>query len=174
MGWGETLILSVMDMRRSPTTAPLTHRVNEKSSSEKIVSFKLYTGDLWVQNPDAHIWVITDGFIAISPPQKSLKGRGITIGYTNHCNGVGFELFGWNSGYPGQCLPVAFLPNDFYDFRVHTVPKSITVFVEGPGIDESISFNFEKNMPSYDTVVGVAGDTQSATYGFFNVVQTIK
>lgn len=166
----ETTTLSVMDLRRAPTQAPLIHRVNRRGG-KKTLTFTFYTGDLWEANPDAHMWIITDGYIATGEPTKSLQGRGITVGHTNHCAmGVGFEMFGENNGYPNLCMPVDFRPNEFYDFVIETTGETVTVSVNG----ETISHVFSKTMPSYDTVVGVAGDSDSATYGFFNMIQTIE
>lgn len=166
----ETVTLAVMDIRRSPTQAPLIHRVNTRGG-DKTLTFKLYTGDLWEQNPDAHMYIVTDGYVATGEPSKSLRGRGITIGHTHHCDmGVGFEMFGENNGYPDICLPIRFAPNQFYDFVVETSAESIMVSVNDK---ESISYEFAKYMPSFDTVIGVAGDSQSSTYGFFDVKQTI-
>ena len=169
----EALILATMDIRRAPTSAPLMHRTNLVTEEKKILNFKFYTGDLFTANPAAHMWVMSDGYVDASIPTDSLQGRGITIGHTNACSGVGFEWFGVNAGFKEGCVPVKFFPNEFYDLIVVTTPKDVAFRVRGPNVDSSAYLQFSGDYESYDTVVGVAGDHNTATYGLFNFHQII-
>ncbi|MBW1672112.1 MAG: hypothetical protein JRJ45_00450 [Deltaproteobacteria bacterium] len=175
----ETLTLCTMDIRRSPTQAPLIHRVTEVSDLYKTITFKLYTGDLWVANPNAHLYVMTDGYIKPGDPQQSLQGRGICIGHTSKCTGVSFEHFGAEIFDVGPCRNIAFRPNEFYDFQIDTNKKGVTWQCYGPDYIElavffSNTFAFQDTYPSFDTVIGVAGDKRSSTYGLFNVIQETR
>jgi len=156
----ETLVLSTMDIRRSPTTAPLMHRTNSVTTTPKVIKFTFYTGDLFKYNPNSHGYLMTDapkvikftfytgdlfkynpnshgylmtdGYIDSSTPRESLQGRGLTIGHTRHCNGVGFEKFGVNSGFSDQCKRVKFKDNSFYDFTVYTDNDIVDYVMLGP------------------------------------------
>jgi len=168
------LVLSTMDIRRSPTTAPLMHRTNALTHKDKQVKFTFYTGDLFKYNPNAHGYLMTDGYIDSSLPEQSLQGRGITIGRVNNCNGIGFEHFGINAGFKDPCIPIKFATNTFYDIKTITTKDTVYVHVIGPRVDDEIRLDFSGDYPSFDTVFGVALDYKPSTYGFFNMVQVLK
>jgi len=171
----EVSVLSTMDIRRSPTQAPLMHRTNAPSEKDKSVDFTFYTGDLFKYNPNAHGYLMTDGYIDSSTPKASLQGRGITIGHVNNCDGIGFEHFGVNTGFKEPCIDVKFADNSFYDIKTITTKDTVYVYVLGPDdFEAEISKDFSGDYDSYDTVFGVAFDFKSSTYGFFNMVQVLK
>lgn len=165
-------ILSRADIRVSPTTAPLVHRVNELGGT-KTISFTFWTGSLFLYNPGSHMWMIGDGYIAPGNPYTSLQGRGIIVGRSNHCDGVSFEHFGVNNGFPEPCIPIDFEDFEFYQISLEVLPDEMTVQVIGPGISEDATISLWAEYPSFDTVMGVAIDKNPSTYGFFNVIQTI-
>lgn len=171
----DVLVLSTMDIRRSPTTAPLMHRTNALTDRDKSVDFTFYTGDLFKYNPNAHGYLMTDGYIDSSTPKDSLVGRGITIGHVNNCDGIGFEQFGINNGFKEPCIDIKFADNSFYDIKTITTKDTVYVYVLGPDeFEAEISKDFSGDYESFDTVFGVAFDHKSSTYGFFNMVQVLK
>ena len=170
----EILVLSAMDIRRSPTTAPLMHRSNALTNRDKQVKFTFYTGDLFLYNSQAHGYLMTDGYIKTGLPEESLQGRGITIGHTNNCKGIGFEHFGVNSGFKNPCIPIKFEHNSFYDIDTITTKDTVYVYVIGPDVEDEMQLDFSGTYPSFDTVFGVALDYKSSSYGFFNMVQVLK
>ena len=167
------ITLCEMDIRRSPTSAPLIHRVEPVSNLVKTVTFKLYTGDLWIHNPKSHIWVMMDGLMDSRKQTFLLKGRGITIGHSPLGMGIGFEHFGERQFMVGEFTQLDFLPNEFYDFTVTCDKNRVRWEVEGDIIHYADMHEFSMEYPSFDTVVGVAGDAESSTYGFFNVRQVM-
>ena len=170
----ESLVLTTMDIRRSPTSAPFIHRTNPNTDAVKTVSFVFYTGDLWEQNPQSHAYLVMDGYITPGVGYGSLQGRGIIIGHTPNCKGVGFEKFGANAGYAEGCIPMQFRMNEFYRFEVTADPEKVSVAVTGPDVDEYSELAFTGEYKSFDTVMGVAFDQESSTYGIFNVLQVIE
>ena len=162
-----------MDMRRSPTQAPLTHRTNPLTDTAKTVSFKFYTGDLWINNPQAHLWLLTDGHMAYGQAYGSLHGRGIIMGHTPHCKGIGFEKFGGNPGFVKGCVPMEFQSNSFYDIVVRTTPGKIKLRIKGEVSETITELAFTGEYLSNDTIMGVAGDKKSATFIIFNLRQNI-
>ena len=169
----EVKILSTMDIRTSPTSAPLLHRTNINSGRDKTLTFTMWTGDAFARNPTAHLWVLTDGYIDSSEPKQSLQGRGITIGHTPGCRGVGFEHFGINSGFEEGCIKMDIWPNTFYDVVINTYDIGVSVKIRGGGVNKSSSLKFTGDYLSYDTAMGFAFDWKSGTFGMFNVHQTI-
>ena len=169
----QTLVLATMDIRRAPTSAPLVHRTNVNTMDSKTVSMLFYTGDLFIHNPLAHMWLMTDGYVDASVPKASLQGRGITFGHTNFCDGVGFEHFGVNAGFNIGCVRFDIKPNSFYELFIYTDTELVSFNVTGPNVDEGSYLEFNGSYPSFDTVMGVAEDYNSATYGFFNLHQSI-
>ena len=172
-GQGETLTLSTMDLRRSPTSAPLIHRTNQLTDAAKTVSFKIYTGDLWENNPQAHLYMLTDGYITPGEPFGSLQGRGIIMGHTPNCKGIGFEQFGVNPGFAEGCIPMEFQANSFYDIVVRTTPSKVKLRIRSKGNEAITELAFTGDYLSNDTIMGVAGDRESATFIIFNLRQHI-
>lgn len=163
----ETKVLTRADVRMSPTATPFVHRVVAEGT-DKVLSFVFWTGDLFISNPGAHVWVIADGWID-STNRVPLQGRGITIGRTHMCDGVGFEHFGGMTGkyneFPGDCLEINLNPYQFYTFVLYVEDDSITVRVR----QNELTAYFAKEYPAFDTIIGVAGDNEPSMSGFFNV-----
>lgn len=165
------LVLLRADLRVSPTESALVHRPNP-TGEFKLLTFTFFTGDLFVHNPRAHGWLIADGYME-SSSEVPLRGRGITFGKTHECEGVGYEHFGGSDGkaneFPPQCLKMEFEPFEFYDFEIWVAPEGIGVKVN----DEPLYSYFSADYPAFDTIMGVAFDTNPSVYGIFNFKQIV-
>lgn len=171
-----TIILQTKLDITSPTSCPVIHRVNEPSNLIKTVSFRLWTGDLWERNPESHIYVMVDGWVKPGDPRTSLQGRGITIGHAPQGTGIGFEHFGEMPHMVGDFVPMTFMPNSFYDFVVECENEYVSWLIIDPDKNTNIAMvaKFSKDYPSYDTVLGIAGDNNSSNYSLFDVRQQLS
>ena len=171
----EKKVLYTSGLIMSPTRAFLVHAVNAPSGLVKTVSLRFFTGDLWKGNPDAHLWVMVDGYVAPGDPRKSLKGRGIAIGHTPLGTGVAFEHFGASKFMVGEIFPWEFMENEYYDIVIECHPKRIEWGIAGPDLQaHRMHYFISMAYQGYDTVIGVAGNKYSGTFGLSNVVQTLS
>jgi len=102
-----------------------------------------------------------------------LVGRGIILGHTPNCNGSGFEKFGTNNGYSNGCITMSFRPDSFYHVTVYTTPEKVDLSIIGPDTHFRTTLAFTGTFLSNDTIMGVAGDKNTATFGIFNLHQAI-
>lgn len=167
----EPRVLVASDLRLSPTSAPLVHRI-DKDGLYKTINFTFWSGNLFQINPRSHIWVMADGHIE-GGSNIPLQGRGVTIGSTHKCKGVGFEWFGGDDGlandFPPGCIPLQIESNTHYDFEIKAGPNYISAELNG----EFIIAYFTRWYPSFDTIIGVAGDDNTSMYAFFDVIHNI-
>ena len=172
-----TLTLVKADMRTSPTSAPLIHRPNYRGSI-KTIEFVFWSGDLPIYNPGAHMWIVADGYLNSADPHP-IRGRGITLGDTYWCHGLGFEIFGDPSEFPGACNEEMYWePYTFYNIKLRVTPNKLKVWMRriwpNPSIDHYQSLKRRDMEAEFDTIIGVAGDPNPSQYGFFDVKQIIE
>lgn len=166
-------IMCRVEMKTSPTTAPI-HRVNETSDLVKTLTMTIWTGDLWMYNPTAHIYIMVDGYIRPGDPRTSLQGRGITLGDTPSGFGIGFEHFGEKPFMVGEYKITKFLPYEFYDVSVRCSKTLVSYEISGKNGRFVSSHRFSKDYPSNDSIVGTANDQKSSQHGFFNMRQQFR
>lgn len=94
------------------------------------VAFTFKTGDVFSQNPNAHLHLRMDSDWA--PGDKPLRGRGIVIGDTSSvsgCSEVAFELFSESNEHPGGCGYIGLDDNKEYDVRVHASKNWVAYWI---------------------------------------------
>ena len=177
----DTSMLVKKQIRTSPTHSAAVYRSNPDTDATKLVTFGLNTGDLFEKNPQAFMYILTDGLSDGLTPDHPMRGRGFLFGYVDGCMKLVPHQFGGNvvGGHiyrrpVAGCLHEGIFPKTTYRFAVSTTPTGIRVVVEWDYKGDwrlVMNAKLPGSYPGNDTIIGVAQDHNRSTYALHNVRQ---
>lgn len=177
----------------SPDSAAIFYKSGNKLASNGYhsLSFELYTGNVFVNNSNAHWWVWLDGrtYKANKPYTSYLNGRGLAIGPSPNCSSIGFEHFGGPTGgenvLPDRCADSAFEGTNgklkdftWYKFGIAVDSTSVSYNVWERNAHGNYVFKYSDNVVMIDTglwnqsdvAMGLAFDPSPSMWQVKNVI----